>query len=187
MMKKLFCKGISTVLSVAIWVAVLLVMITPMTGCTISASQVTADGQAVAAACQSIAAQLAVTDPELAANLTKAANGLLAATQNWQSGSPIAIFNDAAAAVEAALAAIPVTSAYAALVAIAVAAVDVLIANINPASAKMTVAQSNTNPYLQGEHRAVIKHRFGRSVAGDLKAAFNDAIQVNHLAVVPLR
>ncbi len=159
-------------------------MVVTTSGCTISAATIKADGQAVATACQGIAAQLAVTNPQLAADLITAANGLLAVTGNWQTGSAIAVFNDAASAVEIALAAIPMTSIYAPLVAIAVAAVDILIANINPAGSPMAVnASARTNALIHYKQvgQQAIKHRFLRSQAGDIKAAWDAAVTVNHL------
>lgn len=149
------------------------------TGCSISTAQIKADGQALGTACNNIAAEIAPSNPTLAAQLTTASNALVAITSNWQTGNSVTVFNDAANAAEVVLAAIPVTSAYAPLVGIAVAAIDVLIANINPAaSATTSVVVMTPNPY---RGRAQIKHRMLRSREGDLKAAWNEAVKVNGL------
>lgn len=144
-------------------------------GCAPSTSQIAADGQAVATALLSIANIEAVSNPQLAQNLTTAANALSAATANWKTGGSVAILNNAANAVEIALAAIPQTAAIAPLVAVAVAALDAIIANINPtSSAKDTVRVANL---YRGE--AHIHHRWGRSIEGDFKAAWNMAARSN--------
>ncbi|MGB9407791.1 MAG: hypothetical protein WCA89_09650 [Terracidiphilus sp.] len=138
------------------------------TGCAITAAQMAADGQAVANAVLAIAK--ITTDPTLAANLITAANGLVSATANWQTGSPTAIINDAAGIVEVALAAIPQTAIFAPLVPIAVAALDIILANTQAAPAAALRATA-PNPY----HGYKISHRFGRTPVGDFKASWNTA------------
>ena len=98
--------------------------------CKVTPSAIAADGQAVAAALKSIAAIEQPTNPTLAANLITAADALVTATANWQTGSPTADIQTAATAIEALLNAIPETAPYAAFVAIAVAALDIILANI---------------------------------------------------------
>jgi hypothetical protein len=103
--------------------------------CHITAAEIKTDGAAVAQAINNIASIEATTDPTLGGQLSAAANGLLAVTNNWTTGSPVADFNDAASAVEAALALIPQTSALVPFVEIAVTALDILIANIGTSPA----------------------------------------------------
>lgn len=97
--------------------------------CKVTASAIQADAAAVAKAIDSIAAQPAVP-ANVSAELQKDAAALVAATSNWTTGSPAADINDAAQAIEAVLAVIPLTAPYAVFVAIAVDALDILIANL---------------------------------------------------------
>lgn len=99
--------------------------------CKITAATIAADGQAVAKALNSIATALQTSDPSLANELTVAAQTLVTATTGWTTGSPIAVINDAAQVAEAVLGAIPETAVYATFVAIAVTALDILIANVS--------------------------------------------------------
>lgn len=98
--------------------------------CRISSSAIAADGQAVDAALNSIAAIEQATNPTLASQLTEAGKALVTATANWQTGTPADDINTAATAIEAVLAAIPMTAPYAEFVAIAVAALDAIIGNL---------------------------------------------------------
>lgn len=98
--------------------------------CKITASAIQQDGKAVATAVLSIATALEPTNPTLAAQLTTDASALTAATSNWTTGSAVADINDAAQVIETAMALIPQTAPYASFVAIAVAALDILIANL---------------------------------------------------------
>lgn len=124
--------------------------VVPMTGC--GTATLIADAQAVANACLSIAKIEQTASPTLADNLTAAANALIAATTGWTSGSPTAIINDAAIVVQAALAAIPETAAIAPLIPIAIAALDIILANTQPSPAPSAAvlqarAAAATNPY----------------------------------------
>ena len=103
--------------------------------CTVTASEIKADGVAVAAAVNNIATELEPTDPTVAAQLKADAAALLAVTNGWTTGSAVALFNDAASAVEAGLALVPATSALVPFVEIAVTALDILIANIGTSPA----------------------------------------------------
>jgi hypothetical protein len=99
--------------------------------CTITANEIKTDGAAVAQAVQSIATELeAEGDTELGTQLSADSAALLAITNNWTTGSPVADFNDAASVVEAALGLVPQTSALVPFVEIAVTALDILIANV---------------------------------------------------------
>jgi hypothetical protein len=111
--------------------------------CKVTPSQIAADGNAVAQACNSIAAILEATNPTLAADLRTAATALQAATANWKTGDPTDDINTAGIAVEAVLAAIPMTAPYAAFVAIAVAALDVILANTATQAAQEALPPSS--------------------------------------------
>ena len=142
--------------------------------CHITSSVIAADGQAVATAIKAIAAQPNI-DPTVAANLITAANTLVAVTSNWQTGTPVTDINTAAAAIEAILAVIPATAPYASFVAIAVAALDILIANLSTqttqgpsyiGNAKAVLAHVDSLPPNHWRGVAVIKH------SGDLRKGF---------------
>lgn len=98
--------------------------------CKVTPTQIAADGQAVATAINSIAAQPTI-NPTVAADLKTASATLVAATSNWKTGDPVDDINTAAAAIEAVMADIPTTAPYASFVAIAVAALDILMANLS--------------------------------------------------------
>jgi hypothetical protein len=148
--------------------------------CTITDSEIKAAGQTIGKALNSIAALEQATNPTLAADLTTAANALVTVTSNWTSGSSKALFDDAANAVEAVLAAIPMTAAYAPFVAIAVAALDLLISNIGTPPAPLTVDAVKAtlariealppNPY---RGMAQIVHHHGKSLLDDFVAAWD--------------
>lgn len=175
---------------VAILIALL--VMTPITlsttGCPANASaQVRADGAAIAQAITSIAAlETQQGNTALAQNLTLAANSLVAATQNFSSGSATKIITTAATALEIALAAIPATAAYAPLLPIAVAAIDALLANIGAAPVSLTSAKVGltgaTAVRLGPLKNFQVKHRFGRSRATDFKDAWNNAVKSYNLA-----
>ena len=102
--------------------------------CKVSSASIAADGQAVSAALLSISTALATTNPTVAADLSTAAKTLVAATSGWKTGDPVDDINTAATAIESILAVIPATAPYATFVAIAVAALDILIANLGTQS-----------------------------------------------------
>ena len=104
--------------------------------CKVTSASIAADGQAVATACTNIATALEATNPTLAADLDKAAAGLVAVTSKWTTGSVAADLNTAATAVETVLAMIPITAPYASFVAIAVAALDIILANVGTQAAQ---------------------------------------------------
>jgi hypothetical protein len=151
-------------------------VVVPTTGCTPAeiATQIKNDGATVAAACTSLAVALQATSPDIASKLNMAGQALLAVTSSWTAGTTIAYINDAANAVEVILALIPMTAAFAPLVPIVVAALDLLLANIPSISGAMVSAKARVhNPYRTANVDKLIKHRFGRSKAGDIKSAFN--------------
>ena len=126
----------------------------PTTGCTPSTAAIAADGNAVATALLSIAALEQPLNPTLAQQLTTAAGALKQATANWTTGSPTADINSAAVAVEAVLAIIPVTAGFAPLVAVAVAALDVVLANLpHQTPVSMEAVENTSNPYHTPAHK----------------------------------
>ena len=153
--------------------------------CKISAATIAADGKAVGTALDQIANLVAPTNPTLAADLTTAGNGIISATANWQSGSDTAILEDAENVAIDALNLIPVTAPYAALVAIAFAALNLLLANtqtqaavtgnaIPDAHALLSHATTiNTDSPWAG--KAVIPHQHGRDFRKDFEASWNAA------------
>jgi len=152
-------------------ISLLLLATLPTTACTPTDEQIRADANAVAIACQSIAALIQKTDPALADKLSMAATALVGAVANWKTGNLTDDINTAANVIEVTLAAIPLTAPYAGLVAIAVAALQVLLANIpNNKVQALAIPVNAANPYLE---RAKINHRLGRSLEGDFRAAWN--------------
>jgi hypothetical protein len=151
-------------------------VVVPTTGCTPAqvATQIKNDGAAVAAAAENVATALQATNSALASKLEMAAQALQAVTQNFTAGSTVAYINDAANAVEVIMALIPITAPFAALIPIVVAAIDLLISNLPASSAVKAMARpAPYNPYRTPNVDKLITHRFGRSKAGDIKAAFN--------------
>lgn len=131
--------------------------------CKVTQTQIAADGQAVANAILSIANSPAIP-ATIAADLKTAAAALVAATSNWQTGTPVQDINTAAAAIEAILGAIPVTAPYASFVAIAVAALDILIGNLSTqtsqgpspvANAKMVIEHTQALP--ENQYRGAVR------------------------------
>lgn len=153
--------------------------------CKVNAAMIVADGAAVGTALENLAVALQTTNPELATDLNAAGQAVVAATANWKDGDSLTLVTDAENAAIAVLNAIPLTSPYAALVAIAFAALNILIANANTqstqtgssiADAKVLLAKadsSNTDSPWHG--KAVIKHHFLRSPRKDFEAAWNGA------------
>jgi hypothetical protein len=148
--------------------------------CDISESQIKEAGQTIGKALESIATLLKTENPTVSADLTTAAEGLIAVTSEWTTGSSKAVFDDAANAVEEVLALIPETAQFAPFVAIAVAALDLLIANIGTPPAPITTAAVKAtmdriealppNPY---RGKAKIIHHHGNSLAKDFVDAWN--------------
>jgi hypothetical protein len=143
-------------------------------GCTTTAAQMAADGKAAGEAALQVA--LLIEDPAKAADVTMAANGLISATSNWQSGSTTAYINDAAGVLEIALAAIPQTAIIAPLIPLAVALLDTIIANTTQAASAGAMKALAPNPYRS---KAAIHHRFLRSQEGDFKAAWNAVVSAH--------
>jgi hypothetical protein len=156
--------------------------------CKITDKAIQADGAAVASAVNSIVLALAATNPTLATELTKAADTLVAATSGFTTGSVTTDINTAATAIEAILAAIPVTVPYAAFVAIAVTALDILIANIqtqptqtndtvdNAVVLKAHIATLPANPF---RGQVSIHRHFAEGPRSALVRTWNDEVDVN--------
>ena len=120
----------------------------PLIGCSPTAAQIQADGNAVAVAADQIANVLQVQNPGLAEKLHQGATALRAALVNWNTSSPTDVINTAANVIEVALAAIPQTVQYAPLVAIAVAALEVFLAQLPHNAAVQAMAREQApNPW----------------------------------------
>lgn len=159
-------------------------------GCTITASQLKNDAAALAAALTSLSAAMSTSDAETAAKLELASESLTSAVNNWDASSSTGVLNTAAAAAETVLAGINSTSKYATLVAIAVAALDVILANTSVAktsAVKSTSAESDHLLLARRTAKKIVAHQLGRSPEGDFKAAWNRAIDAKALPVVKLR
>ena len=153
--------------------------------CKVNAAMIIADGAAVGTALDQLAVALTTADPSLAAALAGAGNAIVAATKNWQDGnSTLTVIEDAEQAAIAVLNAIPLTSPYAGLVAIAFAALNILIANSQTQptpSAPVTSAKTllkkadslNTDSPWHG--KANIEHEWYRTPRKDFEAAWNSA------------
>jgi hypothetical protein len=150
--------------------------------CKVNAAMIVADGQAVGTALDQLAVALTTADPSLAASLAAAGNAIVAATQNWKDGNTLTTIEDAEQAAIAVLNAIPLTSPYAGLVAIAFAALNILIANsqtqptpaapVTSAKALLKKADSlNTESPWHG--KANIEHEWYRTPRKDFEAAWN--------------
>jgi hypothetical protein len=144
----------------------------PLTGCTPTTTQIQGDANAVSQAVHQIANVLAATNAALADKLNMAATALTNAVANWNIGSLTNDINTAANIIEVTLAAIPVTAPYASLVGIAVAALDILLANLPQKSAVTALAvPREPNPY---RGRAQIKHHKFHSTEYDFAQAWNE-------------
>lgn len=162
----------------------------PVTGCSISNAQIAADGQAIATALTGIANVYQATNPTAATSLKTAAADILAATANWNGSTSLALFTSAADAAEIVMASIPQSAPFAALVPIAVAAIDVLVANLNPTATAPAVISAHALASPQGNPyrgRVTIKHRVLRSPEGDFKAQWNQQAQASGLAQLSLK
>lgn len=164
----------AVVTMICLWASVS-AMTLATTGCSVSTNEIVQDGTAVGNAVLQIAQSpaFAAAYPVQAAQMVTGANALLALTNGWKTGDSTAEIMAAASALQIILAAIPATSnnPWVQLIPIAAAAIAILIAaiqNNSPAvTAKRTTAEI-TKAYKSG----VIKHRLGRSLAGDFNAAW---------------
>jgi hypothetical protein len=149
----------------------------PTTGCTASTSELQSDATTLASALNNLAAVVQTSDATVASNLKTAAAALIAATQSGTTGPAWEqALNAATSGAEVVLSAIPVTAPYAALLAIAVAAAEAIIANTMSTGTQVKAEAPGNNANLLWyvrTGRGLLRHRFGRGPAGDFKASWN--------------
>jgi hypothetical protein len=149
----------------------------PATGCTASTSELQSDATALASALNNLAVVVQTSDATVANNLKTAAAALTAAVQSGITGPAWEqVLNAATSAAEVVLSAIPVTAPYAALLAIAVAAAEAIIANTVSGGTQVKAEAPGNNANLlwySRTGRGLLRHRFGRGPAGDFKASWN--------------
>lgn len=154
--------------------------------CKVTDQMLVADGAAVGQALENLGAAIETSDPSLAASLIAAGKAVVSATANWQTGSALTDIETAEQAAIVILNAIPLTSPYAPLVAIAFDALNVLIANLqtqpntssNPTGETVSAhtllahaATLNTDSPWKG--KAKIQHEWLRAPRKDFEAAWN--------------
>ena len=152
--------------------------------CKVTASMIIADGAAVGQALENLAVAVQATDPSLASQLQSAGSAVINATQNWKNGDNLTLVEDAEQAAIAVLNIIPATAPYAALVAIAFTALNLLIANAQTQSTQTGNAVADAHVLLSHAKtintdspwfgKAVIKHHILRSPRKDFEAAWNE-------------
>lgn len=171
--------GASSTAKLGAWMLIALTLSAtlPTTGCTASASELQADATTLASALNNLAAVVQSSDAAAASNLKTAAAALTAAVQSGATGPAWEqVLNAATSGAEVVLAAIPVTAPYAALLSIAVAAAEAIIAGTmsGKTSAKADAKDNNANLlWYMRNGRGLLRHRFGRGPAGDFKASWN--------------
>jgi len=157
-------------------------------GCpSISASTLAADGQDVANALKSIAAQVSLSNPSLADQLVTSAQTIIAITGNWQNGSRLQEFNALMDGVQVLLGAIPITAPFASLVGIAVMAVDLLVHNANPTTPVVIASPGAVRGhYIPGQPVVILHENIHRgriqihrsflhpTIEGALKSGWNE-------------
>ncbi|WP_420237628.1 hypothetical protein ACOBR2_18825 [Telmatobacter bradus] len=182
--------GSTTSVKLGAWLLVaLLLPAGVLTSCTVTASQLKSDAQALATALTDLAAVLTTEDSATASKLEVAAESLTAVVDNWDTSSSMGELNTAAVGVETVLAGISATSKYEPLVAIAVAAVDVLLQSTSTAHVQARLADVNSDrlAQLRAEGKKAVMHRLLRSRQGDFKAAWNKVIMDEKLPLQPVR
>jgi len=162
--------------------------------CKVTASMIIADGAAVGQALENLAVAIQPTDSALASQLKSAGAAVVAATENWKSGDTLTLVEDAEQAAIAVLNLIPVTAPYAALVAIAFTALNLLIANAQTqnvqtgnmiADAHVLLSHANTQNTDSPWHgKAVIKHSILRTPRKDFEHAWNEKAPALGVATV---
>ena len=171
--------GASGAAKLGVWmlIALTLTATLPAAGCTASASELQADATTLASAMSNLATAIQAQDAAVAGNLKTAAAALMAAAQSGLTGPTWErALNAATSAAEVVLAAIPVTAPYAALLSVAVAAAEAIILNTKSGAALVTAREAGNNANLvwyARTGRGLLKHRMGRSPAGDFKASWN--------------
>lgn len=119
--------------------------------CKLTDAVVVADGQAVGTALENLGAAVQATDASLATSLTAAGQAIISATANWKTGDTLTDIETAEQAAIVVLNAIPLTSAWAPLVAIAFAALNLLIANSQTQSTQTDSVVGNAKRMLAKE------------------------------------
>jgi hypothetical protein len=171
--------GASGTVKLGAWMLIALTLSAtlPIAGCTVSTSELQSDATALAAALNNLAVVIQPTDATAAGNLKTAAAALTAAAQSGIAGPAWErALNATTSGAEVVLSAIPVTAPYAALLAIAVAAAEVIIANTASGGTQVKAGATGNDASLlwyRQTGRGLIRHRFGRSPAGDFKASWN--------------
>jgi hypothetical protein len=174
-------------------IAVLLSGVTFSTaGCNSSSCTLKSETAVLAEALTNLSTALSSEDATASTALATAASGLTAVVNNWDTSTAATKIGTIAAGVETVLASIPSTSKYTALVAIAVTAVEAIVSltssSSTSVSARRVSAQQEANlAYLRVLGKQSVQHRFGRSIPGDYKAAWNRAISDGHLNVLPIK
>ncbi|MGB6719361.1 MAG: hypothetical protein WBE72_01090 [Terracidiphilus sp.] len=156
--------------------------------CKVTDAMIVADGAAVGTALENLGAAVATTDPSLSTSLESAGKAVVAATANWQTGDVLTDIETAEQAAIVVLNVIPLTAPIAPLVAIAFAALNVLIANLqtqpgtaaNPSTETVSAhtllaraATLNTDSPWYG--KAAIKHHWLNPPRKDFESAWNSA------------
>ena len=156
----------------------------PMTGCTVSVSQIANDAIAVAKVASQIAT--AVTDlyPSIAAQVSiYAADVTTVATAVLAGTSTEAKLVAALQALDGVLAAIPstVTQTIAAFIPIAIAGIEAIYSYVGTTSVVLAKAplKSVNSAWSSAAKGVKVHHRFGRSREGDFKATWNDAVKAH--------
>ena len=166
--------------AVMLWVATLATI--PLTGCTPSVTALANDAKDVGQVALQIAAASQTLYPQISADLTIAANDLIAGANALLSGttteSKILALVDA---VDIILARFPdaTVQAIAVFLPIVIAAITAIYDNFGtPAKTGAVAARAMTANVtrVKAYSPAKIKHRFGRSVEGDIRATWNDTV-----------
>jgi hypothetical protein len=157
-----------------------------LTGCTVSAAQVAADGKTINAALLAVAALEDANNARVAADIRMAAAAILVATANWQTGTPTDAIFSALEGAALAISGIDPNSKLGLLAAIAYVAI-VTLRGLLPAPSPTLVARTSSKPNRYANTSATIPHRFGRSPEGDFKAKWNQTAKENNLmsAILP--
>lgn len=171
-------------------IAAVLIPALALSSCIITANQLKNDAAALAAALTNLSSAVSPSDASAAANLALSAESLNAVVNHWDASSSTGLLNTAAAGAETALAGISSTSKYAALVAIAVAALDVILANtstVKTHAVTLSNAESDRLVVARATAKKTVAHRLGRSPEGDFRAAWNRVIDEHNLPAQKLQ
>jgi hypothetical protein len=143
----------------------------PMTGCTVTLKQISADAVDIGNSALQIGKAIETVYPAVAAKVEVAANDVVSVAQALGSGATTkAALESALYTLYSILAVIPQTAAIAQFIPIVVAAIDILFTHLGQSQ---TSLKSLRNPYAGV---AAINHRPMRSLEGDFHAAWNNAV-----------